>query len=423
MNLTQADQGSLPQVSAALPLVGPPDAAYLRACVRHLVFRALETARGDGERLSVDTRLLLRPGPDPDAEGEIVLGPDGVGLDSLAMMSAATAVSRFFDLGTSGVDDHLLFAESVGDWATLIAKHFALQGSTARITFETSGSTDAPSLVTHPLTDLCAEVAALVAGVIPPETARIVALCPPQHIYGFLFTVLLPSHLDLPVLDAVAAGPGHTVRQLRRGDLVIGTPHNWQTLLDYGAALPDGVSGVTSGAPMPESLWQRATNAGLLSMTEVFGSTETGGIGARRAADAPFTLLPHLHRDGDGVRADGRLLPLQDRFTWHDARRFRPTGRVDHAVQVAGVNVSLQKVRAILCESPDVADAAVRLDADRLKAFIVPADPAANETTLLAHLRAHLDGRLAPVARPRSYRFGPSLPRNAMGKLQDWSAD
>ena len=56
----------------------------------------------------------------------------------------------------------------------------------------------------------------------------------------------------------------------------------------------------------------------------------------------------------------------------------------------------------------------------RLKAFVVPTEH--QDTALLA---ARIDQLVAPrltdPERPKSLRFGPALPRNAMGKLEDWA--
>jgi hypothetical protein len=55
----------------------------------------------------------------------------------------------------------------------------------------------------------------------------------------------------------------------------------------------------------------------------------------------------------------------------------------------------------------------------RLKAFVV-----AEEDCDLARLSSRIEQamviHLTDHERPKSFRFGPALPRNAMGKLEDW---
>jgi len=63
----------------------------------------------------------------------------------------------------------------------------------------------------------------------------------------------------------------------------------------------------------------------------------------------------------------------------------------------------------------------VRLGGDgRLKAFIVP-DTGTDADTLAPLLRQMVANRLPSHEQPRHFRFGDALPRNAMGKLKDWS--
>lgn len=400
----------------------PPTRHDIARCLRHLIYHALKQANVDCAGSTVDAKLLVFAGHGETDALEIELGANGVGLDSLAMISTASVVSQFFGLEKTGLDDHLLFEEQIGGWSDLIARHFELRGSKVEIAFETSGSTDKPTIVRKSLSDLEDEVGALISAVIPDNIERIVALCPPQHIYGYLFTMLLPTRLGVPVLDCVHAGLGHTRHRLRPNDLVIGTPYIWNRLLNYTGKLPPCVAGVTSGGPSTPALWRSAELSGVASMTEVFGSTETGGLGWRRHGDEAFELMPHLVRLGEGIAGaqTKNLIPLQDHVKWQDGRRFMTVGRLDRAVQIAGVNVSLEKVRDALCHSDEVSDAAVRVDGDRLKAFVVPRSGDFDESELRAVLAHHVRLHLAPPARPTSIVFGEALPRNAMGKLQDW---
>jgi acyl-coenzyme A synthetase/AMP-(fatty) acid ligase len=105
-------------------------------------------------------------------------------------------------------------------------------------------------------------------------------------------------------------------------------------------------------------------------------------------------------------------------------RRFTVGARADGAVQVGGVNVHPAAVAARLAQHPGVRDAAVRLmrpdEGSRLKAFVVPIDPAADPEPLRAALAAWIDAQLPAAERPRALSFGAELPRNPMGKPADW---
>jgi acyl-coenzyme A synthetase/AMP-(fatty) acid ligase len=118
--------------------------------------------------------------------------------------------------------------------------------------------------------------------------------------------------------------------------------------------------------------------------------------------------------------------PLQDKLEWEDERRFRPSGRIDGAVQVGGTNVFPSYVAEVLAMHPGVKEAAVRPmrpdEGSRLKAFVVPAE--ASGEAGLASLRSELLGwcaaRLSTPERPAAISFGARLPRQASGKPADW---
>lgn len=218
---------------------------------------------------------------------------------------------------------------------------------------------------------------------------------------------------------------------LRPGDLVISHPAHWALVARHAGHLPIGMLGVTSTAPCPDELVRRLAALGLVSLTQVYGSSETAGIGTRTAAGAGFRLMPfwsrvpaHQHRLCP-VAPDGSTLlhVSQDRLTWTRDGEFTVCGRIDDAVQVGGVNVSPAHVRGVLLAHPQIADALVRLmqpeEGLRLKAFVAPAlgtDTAGVKQALWPWTAA----RLTTPERPKAFTFGDKIPCNAMDKLADW---
>lgn len=248
----------------------------------------------------------------------------------------------------------------LGDSAEIAEE--SLKRFSERVTFQTSGSTGKPKRVTHAWAHLAAETEA--GADLFPDARRVAALVPPHHIYGWLWTVPLPAARGLPVLDARGRAPAAPLREARAGDLIVATPFLCSLLLRAGAKLPDRVTGLTSTAPAPPALWLETRAMGLARLVELYGSTETGGVGWRDARDAPLSLMPHLTAEGGTLRRrrDGAALAPPDRLAWDADGRFRPAGRTDGAVQVGGVNVWPERVAATLGEHPAVADCAVRLD-------------------------------------------------------------
>jgi 4-coumarate--CoA ligase (photoactive yellow protein activation family) len=309
------------------------------------------------------------------------------------------------------------------------------EGGAASITFRTSGSAGSPKRCTHPLATLWQEIDALADALAPllPGRRRILSAVASHHIYGFLFTALLPQRLGIDtVVDLRGAGPAALAGLARPGDLIVAYPLWWEAAARLEPAFAADIVGVTSTAPCPDALADRLAAAGL-RLLQMYGSSETGGVGWRTAAGAPFSLLPHWSRgpDEDGLlRAlpNGRVeaAPLQDRLAWSGPRSFTPAGRIDAAVQVGGVNVFPAYVADVVRSHPQVADAAVRLmrpdEGGRLKAFVV-ARAGADLDALQAALPAWLAERLSTPERPAAYTFGDAVPRQRTGKLADWIID
>ena len=398
--------------------------AQVDRCLRHVLLADIKSVGGAKGLWAKAARTLFPPDlPSWKTDApEIAIDEDGVGLDSLARLSAATAVSRFFDLGSVGLDDYLVLEPSLQGWCRLAARRLTPGGPEAVFNFQTSGSIDAPRVVAKRLPEMLDEVDALISAGVAKGARRAVSLVAPHHAYGFIFSVLLPGRAGLSVFDAALRSPGATLEHLEDGDLLIGTPFHWELLLAEHRSFPAGVRGVTSGASMPPELWQRCLSAGLSGLIEVFGATETGGIGLRHVNDAPFDFLSHIEPGGGRpvYRRNGRPVPLQDLIVTCGDAAFRSGGRLDRAVQVAGVNVSLSRVCDVLRRSDYVSDAAVRPSGPRLKAFIVPTNPEVPHDVLHAALFDHVARALEPAARPTEFAIGTLLPVNEMGKLADW---
>ena len=378
----------------------------------------------------------LRPGRQPQAPpwpAGFDLRRD-LGADSLELMGLASALET--QLHLHGITDAPLMARTrLADWLDAARAGLAANGSA--LTFRTSGSSGAPKPCTHPLALLWQEVGALAR--LLPGRRRIVSLVPAHHIYGFLFTVLLPRRLGIDaVCDLRGHAPAALAARLMPGDLVIGHPDLWRAVGQAAGPLAPDVVGVTSTAPCPPEVARAALATGLTRLVQIYGSSETAGVGWRDEPEGGYTLFPYWSREVlPDVQAEGlvRHCPdgtrqpaaLQDRLAWRDDGRFQPDGRIDQAVQVGGVNVFPGYVADVLRLHPAVLDASVRRmrpdEGQRLKAFVVVCDGATADAGLQVALHAWLSERLTAPECPAAYSFGPRLPRGTSGKLADWIID
>ena len=396
----------------------------------------------------------LRPGGWPwphDASPRDVHLVEDLGADSLEMMGLSAAFADALDLQCPQRLDALYRQPTWQGWTTVAREQWAQ--CDARLRFASSGSTGRPQRSVHQRVELEQEVDAVLDAALgahidaPMDTmpgdpgqaapTRIITAVRAHHIYGFLFSALLPQRLlhrrlqAVEVLDMVGRPPALAVHMVRSGDLVLGFPDWWRVALRSGDSWPAGVVGLTSTAPCPADIGQQALAAGIGHWIEIYGSTETAGIGWRHTPGAPFVLHAHWQRaDDDSLirrRPDGTVSsPLQppDRLEWTDDRHFLPLARRDGVVQVGGVNVDPAAVRSQLLKHPGVADAAVRTtevgSGLRLKAFVVPHAPAPEPHRLAQDITDWCRRHLAPAARPVEIRVGSELPRNEMGKPRDW---
>ncbi len=349
-------------------------------------------------------------------------GVADLGCDSLEALWISSAACEMFDLAEAGRHHALAASDRFGEWLDIIEG--AWHGGLGTVTFTTSGTTGRPKRCTHELVDLQAE-ARHFTGVFG-DCRRVLAFVPAHHIYGFLFTALLPDALDAECLDIAEAT--EALAASRPGDLLVAFPERWSWIERVVRHFGADVLGVTSTAPCPRDLVEALIGAGLGGMTEVYGSSETAGIATRCWPQTTYRLLPRWSfAEADGraclVDAAGRCAALPDMIERTGAEAFVPAGRVDDAVQVGGTNVHPEAVAVALRERPGVAEAAVRLmrpeEGSRLKAFIV-ADGSVAQDLLRAALVGWLAQTMEAPARPVDFRFGTRLPRNALGKLSDW---
>jgi 4-coumarate--CoA ligase (photoactive yellow protein activation family) len=412
----------------------PDDAAFLLTdpmtwwADEHVVRRFVaDLIAGELKHLRPGRAATLPPLP---WDGSVHLERD-LGADSLERLALATSLAEAVRLAESDTEDRLLGAARIADWTAIAQEGLRRYAST--MSFRTSGSTGKPKSCTHAL-DLLAqetrELAPLFRG-----RSRVLSAVSSRHIYGFLFTILLPRVLGIaaaPLIDLRASSPARLCKEMRAGDLIVAYPEFWRLACRLVPRFPPGVVGVTAAGPCPPALAQELLDRGIERLVQIYGATETAGVGWRTQPDAPYCLFSYWQRvagDADGLLRtlpDGRAVryALQDRLHWHGEERFEPAGRLDHAVQIAGVNVFPVRVRDILLRHPDVLDATVRPmrsdEGDRLKALIVPRDRHADTVALQARIDAWMAMHLSALETPKAISFAADLPRDEAGKPADW---
>lgn len=314
---------------------------------------------------------------------------------------------------------------SIDDWATALSEMW--QTTHRAVTFHTSGSTGDPKAITHDFNLLEQEVMALAR--LFSDRRKIVSFVPRNHIYGFLFSILLPKALNVPVQWEAPLPTMGLINALRPGDLLVAFPLLWGKFRQLGIKFKTDIHGVTSTSPCPPDVIHGLKSNELARMYEIYGSSETGGVGYRTEPGGLYSLLPYWERTADDTWLERtmpdktrRTFQLQNVMHW-ESGGFTPRKRTDNCVQVAGVNVYPERIQEKLRSLPGVAECAVRLmrqeEGERLKAFVVPRKDQ-DTTRLEADLRAWTKQHLPPTEQPAKWTFGNRLPVTAMGKDADW---
>jgi acyl-coenzyme A synthetase/AMP-(fatty) acid ligase len=297
----------------------------------------------------------------------------------------------------------------------------------------TSGSTAAHRRIDKRAAALLGEAAVLARAFGLRADDRVLAGVPPHHLYGLLFGVLVPLAAGATI---VADAPLHaeTVAAAiarHRATALVSTPAQ---LRSFDVLTADALAPLrhvfSSGAPLPADVATMLRERFARPVTEILGSTETGGIAMRvhDAIDPPFRALPGI---GIATDADGRLL-VDSPFLPPDAPRPWPAddriaitgdgfvhlGRLDDVVKIAGRRVALGDVERRVRAVAGVHDATV---------LALPAADGRGETLAVVvagvaaltveAIRSELARYFDPVVLPRRIVCVERLPREATGKL------
>lgn len=318
-------------------------------------------------------------------------------------------------------------------------------GDFAALVVHTSGSTGTPQAIHKRLSQLTCEVATLERQFgAALDGADVIATVSHQHIYGLLFKVLWPLAAGRAIAAHSVIYPEQLAAALaERSAILVASPAHLKRLpehLDWHAAAAQLRAVFSSGGPLTPEAGAAAARLLGCTPTEIYGSSETGGIAWRRRQPGhggAWETLPgvewrsdasgHLevrsaHLDNDG------WLRLADRVDPAGHGHFMLLGRSDRIVKIEEKRISLDAMEAALVAGGMVLEARVIIcpqgEAARqaLAAFAVLSDAgrallgAGGKPALNKHLRAQLAGVVEAVALPRRWRYLDQMPINAQGK-------
>lgn len=256
----------------------------------------------------------------------------------------------------------------------------------------------------------------------------ILGMVPPQHMYGFETTVLLPLHAPVTVGCDPAFYPADVEQALGllpAPRVLVTTPLQLRALLAAERRIPPLAGVISATAPLYRDLAEAVERAWGAPVSEIYGATEVGSIASRRTIEAEeWQVYPSVRLE---VEADGAVqvhapwaepTPLNDAIAVEAEGRFRLLGRRSDLIKLAGKRASLAGLNRILNAIEGVQDGLFVAPEDlderpsaRLLAYVVA--PGRSGEEILAVLRERVD----PVFLPRRVVRVDALPRNEAGKL------
>ena len=240
----------------------------------------------------------------------------------------------------------------------------------------TGGSTGAPQVWAKTRENILSEAFFLASRYGVTREDCIMATIPAYHIYGLLFSVVLPLVSSATVVDETPAFPNEIVQLANENGVTILTsvPAHYRVLGE--AAINSSLRLAFSSAGMLDATDNKAfCRKNKIGIVEVYGSTETGGIATRnrdRGEDffTPFSTIdwkivegrlavrsPYISPD---LAVDGKgFFTTNDRVEVKGKNEFTLKGRADTVTKVGGKRVDLDEIRLLIKKQSGVRDCVV----------------------------------------------------------------
>lgn len=310
----------------------------------------------------------------------------------------------------------------------------------------TSGSTGQPKPIKKRLTQLQREINTLESNWGNQlAKAQVLSTVSHQHIYGLLFRVLWPLSAGRIFHSEIFVDPESLLKksakhasvwvaspaQLKRLDEL--TP--WQQfkrlnmIFSSGGALDESVA---------TNIYQRCGQ----KVTEIYGSTETGGIGWRRSIDEnSWSLFSGIQLSQDQAEESYIRSPylnreekyrLDDRIQLTAEGKFMLLGRKDRIVKVEEKRLSLDALQQALNQCEEISQSTIcinRTRRDTVCAALVLSEFGQQVLTdkgrpaLINGIRKQLLRSFETIVLPRKWLFVSEIPMTTQGKIKNNQLD
>ncbi|MBX9902048.1 MAG: AMP-binding protein [Burkholderiaceae bacterium] len=305
----------------------------------------------------------------------------------------------------------------------------------------TSGSSGHPVAIPKRLSQIFCEVASL-SKLFDSELndACVYSTVSHQHIYGLLFSILWPLASGRPFATRRLRFPEDIVAALNNqvSAVLVASPAHLKRLpshLDWRNARKNLRKVFSSGGPLPNDALPICRELLGQAPTEIYGSSETGGVAWRQRAEgssSAWVSLPQVEVkvSDDELSVRSPHLPKFDWTVTEDRVKpvdngFEILGRRDRIIKIEEKRISIDAMEQALLRTKFVSEVRViALSGHRLNLGVVAVPneigwelyDKSGKAALNAELRAALANVAEKTALPRRFRFLWSMPSNASGK-------
>jgi len=309
------------------------------------------------------------------------------------------------------------------------------------ITLFTSGSTGEAKAIKKYWYQLANEIKCL-QHLFPRESCCVLSTVTHKHIYGLLFKLIWPVFTDRQIICETVEYPEqveHYCQSFNNIVLISSPSYLARTCKQFPAQAIASIKEIfCSGGALSANVANDFLESNQQVITEIYGSTETGGIAWRQQTkNVQWKLFPEhqatLAQDNTLVLksnflAKGETYKTDDRVELN-ARFFSLLGRVDRIIKLHEKRLSLDEMEVELARLPriNVCHCFV-LDTPKSKSALVAVielekhcvapDDAAYKKQLVNECKKALLSVFEPSLLPRKWRFVAQLPFNSQGKLE-----
>lgn len=316
--------------------------------------------------------------------------------------------------------------------------HFPItipQDLTSTIRFYTSGSSNQPKAISKSLHQLLLEVETLEHTFSQSiEQSVFIASVSHHHIYGLIFRLLWPLFYKRGFYAEILLYPEQLQALTERhGNLCFVSSPAFLSRLDPQLPSIQLQQCFSSGSLLGHNAANKSKEQLGLYPTEVFGSTETGGIGYRTQANenSNWTAFSGISFNTLNSGLTELLSPyidqsmtLDDKIDLVSQKHFQLLGRIDRVVKIEEKRVSLDAIEKTIKQSEWVDDVKV-IVLERKRTILAAVVSLASQeehsqlskADLTKQLKNQLQLKFEAVAIPRKWRYLDQLPYNSQGKL------